>query len=204
MKIGYFAYFIDEDEEYEFIEEDFTAILKQAKVDKIFSDELKSYDTEMRCLSVVMDMVREGDVIYTPEIKTLVNNLEGFQFVERWRQKKGVDIVIIKEGIDTRTEEGRKMISLFQIIADIIEEDRERGMDQIADMILSGDLPMEDETDEDYEDYDDCEEEDQSAFDAMLESLIKVPDPMRADNVVPIQKKKPSAKKKDGKEPEED
>lgn len=202
MKIGYYAYLCNGDDDDIIIDFNMRDILRD-QVDKIFSDTLFSYDDEMPCLSTVMDMVREGDVIITPEIKMLVNSLYGFQYIEKWRQKNGVDIVFLKEGIDTRTEEGRKMFSLFQIIADIIAEDQERNVNQIAAMLRAREVPPEYEDDEDYEDYD-CEEENQSAFDAMLESLQKVPDPMRADNVVPIQKKKSSAKKKDGKKPEED
>ena len=202
MRIGYFLYIEKNNEETELYMRKMLDILNEFHLDNVYSEPYDRWEEEKPILSELKKMAKKGDIFFTPEIRTMVNTMKDLKTIEEWRQDAGVDIVFLKEGIDTRTEEGRKIISLFQTITEIIEEEQERNIKYLTDMMALGILPKTDLADTLY---DACKEhEDQRAFDAELESLQKAPDPMRADNVIPIQKRKPSAKKKNGKKPDKE
>lgn len=89
------------------------------KVDKIFSEKKTGRTLEGRTeLRELIDYVRAGDTVYVSSIDRLGRNLIDILTASGELDKKGVNIVSIKEGIDTSKEIGR----MYMVIAGILAE----------------------------------------------------------------------------------
>lgn len=89
------------------------------KVEKIFSEKKTGRTLEGRTeLRELIDYVRAGDTVYVSSIDRLGRNLIDILTASGELDKKGVNIVSIKEGIDTSKEIGR----MYMVIAGILAE----------------------------------------------------------------------------------
>lgn len=89
------------------------------KVNKIFCEKKSGKKLEGRTeLQNLIDYVREGDTVYVSSIDRLGRNLVDILTVSNELDKKKVNIVSIKEGIDTGNQLGR----MYMVIAGILAE----------------------------------------------------------------------------------
>lgn len=89
------------------------------KVEKIFSEKKTGGTLEGRTeLRELIDYVRAGDTVYLASIDRLGRNLIDILTASNELDNKGVNIVSIKEGIDTSKEIGK----MYMVIAGILAE----------------------------------------------------------------------------------
>lgn len=89
------------------------------KVEKVFCEKKSGKKLEGRTeLQNLIDYVREGDTVYVSSIDRLGRNLIDILTVSTELENKKVNIVSIKEGIDSSTPLGR----MYMVIAGILAE----------------------------------------------------------------------------------
>lgn len=87
------------------------------RLEKIFEEKLSGKDTARPALKEMLNFVRDGDVLYIESISRLGRSLTDlFSIVGELKNKK-VQLVSLKEHIDTTTPEGRLTFALFAALA---------------------------------------------------------------------------------------
>ena len=86
--------------------------LKELKVDKIFTEKLSGKNTNRPELHRMLDYVREGDTLYIESISRLARSIKDLLSLVQILQEKGVDLVSLKENIDTTTPQGRFILTI--------------------------------------------------------------------------------------------
>jgi len=107
--------------------------LKSYVVDKVFEEKITGKDTNRPQLKAMLEFVREGDTVYIESISRLARNtLDFLHIIELMKQQK-VNLVSLKENIDTSTPQGQFMISVFaalsQLERDTIRQRQREGID---------------------------------------------------------------------------
>lgn len=102
------------------------------KVERVFCEKKSGKTTKGRTeLRELIDYVREGDTVYVASIDRLGRDLMDILSVSKELETKGVNIVSIKEGIDTSQEIGRMYMVFAGMFAEaelsLINERAEEG-----------------------------------------------------------------------------
>ncbi|MDR0170887.1 recombinase family protein [Bacillus paranthracis] len=99
--------------------------MKQYNIDKVYQEKVSAKNTDRPKLQEMLDFAREGDAIYIADFSRLArstkNLLELVELVELL-ESKGVQLVSIKENIDTSTVTGRLMLKMISAINDFERE----------------------------------------------------------------------------------
>ena len=96
--------------------------LKELKVDKIFTEKLSGKNTNRPELHRMLDYVREGDTLYIESISRLARSTKDLLSLVQVLQEKGVDLVSLKENIDTTTPQGRFILTIFGALSELERE----------------------------------------------------------------------------------
>ncbi len=96
--------------------------LKELKVDKIFTEKLSGKNTNRPELHRMLDYVREGDVLYIESISRLARSTKDLLSLVQTLQDKHVDLVSLKENIDTTTPQGRFILTIFGALSELERE----------------------------------------------------------------------------------
>lgn len=96
--------------------------LKELKVDKIFIEKLSGKNTNRPELHRMLDYVREGDVLYIESISRLARSTKDLLSLVQTLQDKHVDLVSLKENIDTTTPQGRFILTIFGALSELERE----------------------------------------------------------------------------------
>ena len=96
--------------------------LKELKVDKIFIEKLSGKNTNRPELHRMLDYVREGDVLYIESISRLARSTKDLLSLVQILQEKHVDLVSLKENIDTTTPQGRFILTIFGALSELERE----------------------------------------------------------------------------------
>lgn len=107
--------------------------LKLYNIIKIFEEKITGKNTNRPQLELMLDFAREGDTIYIESISRLARNtLDFLRLVEQFKDK-GVNLISLKENIDTSTPQGQFMLSVFaalsQLERDTIRQRQREGID---------------------------------------------------------------------------
>ena len=106
---------------------------KGIKLDKTFTEKVSGKDTNRPQLKEMLAYVRESDTVYIESISRLARNVKDFLNIFEELQNKGVDLVSLKEQIDTTSAYGKFMINVFASLAqlerDVIKERQREGID---------------------------------------------------------------------------
>ena len=102
--------------------------------DKIFTDKASGKSTEGRpALKEMLAYIREGDTVTVESISRLARNTVDLLNIVDTINGKGAQLVIMKEGIDTKTDVGRFMLTVFGAMAqmerDYIKTRQRQGID---------------------------------------------------------------------------
>jgi len=97
-------------------------LMEQLGVEKIFSDKVSAKDTKREQLQEMLAFVREGDTVVVAEISRLARNTEDLLNITSTLKEKGVVFKSIKEGIDTSTEMGKFLLTIFGAVAELERE----------------------------------------------------------------------------------
>ena len=96
--------------------------LSELKVDKIFKEKISGKNTERAQLLKMLDYVREGDSIYIESISRIARSTRDLLSIVQVLQEKKVDIISLKENIDTTTPQGRFVLTLFGALSELERE----------------------------------------------------------------------------------
>lgn len=107
------------------------------KADKTFTDKMTGTKKDRPELNKLKLETKAGDVIYCESISRLGRNLKDTIEICEYFIKKGVQIRILKEGIDTETSTYKLLLGIFGAIAemerDTIQERVSQRIDQLKE-----------------------------------------------------------------------
>lgn len=102
--------------------------------ENIFIDKATGKDTKREKLNEMLLFVRRGDVLYTESISRFARNTVDLLKLVEQLNNKGVEFVSLKEKIDTRTPQGKFMLTVFGAMATLEREQLlERQAEGIAE-----------------------------------------------------------------------
>lgn len=113
MKVGYVRVStIDQNEERQIVS------LEEAGCEKIFVDKCSGKDTNRPKFQEMMNFCREGDMLLVSEFSRLARSTKDLLSILDELQKKNVQVVSLKEKLDTNTPQGKFMLTIFAGIAE--------------------------------------------------------------------------------------
>ncbi len=92
---------------------------KAAECEKVFLDKASGKDAQRKELKAMLEYVRQGDILVVSEISRLARNTADLLHIVESLEKKGVEFVSLKEAIDTRTPQGKFMLTVFGACAEL-------------------------------------------------------------------------------------
>ena len=100
---------------------------------RIFIDKCSGKNTDRPELRKMLDYVRDGDVVVVSEYARLARSSADMLRIVHDLQEKGVEIISLKEQLDTTTPQGRFMLTVFAGLAELERETiHERQKEGIA------------------------------------------------------------------------
>jgi len=90
--------------------------------EKVFSDKESGVKSERPGWRQLMDYVREGDILVIAELSRMTRSLKHLLQVVEALEDKGVDIISLRENIDTSTATGRCFISIMGAVSQMERE----------------------------------------------------------------------------------
>lgn len=91
-------------------------------IDKIFIEKVSGATANRPALKEMLKYIREGDILYVESISRLARSTRDLlSIVEQLKEKK-VELVSLKENIDTATPQGRFMLTIFGALSELERE----------------------------------------------------------------------------------
>lgn len=110
-------------------------MLNKYGVDKVFIEKASGKDTNRTQLKSLLNYCRENDIVIVESISRISRNTKDLLNIIDTLTKKQVEFVSIKENIDTRTPQGKFMLTVFGALAELEREsilERQREGIEIA------------------------------------------------------------------------
>lgn len=95
-----------------------TEMFAAKRVDKYFLDKLSGKDLNRPQLRAMLEYVREGDTVIVAEYSRLARSTSDLLDIVRQLTEKNVELVSVKEQFDTKTPEGKLMLTMFAALAE--------------------------------------------------------------------------------------
>lgn len=108
-------------------------ILERGYVEKVSA---KDVDGRPK-LKEMLDFVREGDTVYIESISRLARNIMDLLNIVKQLQEKKVELISLKETIDTSTPQGKFMLSVFAALAELERETIKQRQREGIDLALA-------------------------------------------------------------------
>lgn len=104
--------------------------LKNYNIDKYFTEKVSAKDMKRPKLNELLDFVREGDTVYILDFSRLARSTSDLLKIIDLLKEKKVELVSIKENVDTTTPAGTLMITMIGAInqferANLLERQKE-------------------------------------------------------------------------------
>ena len=90
--------------------------LRRYGISKWFTEKVSAKDTNRPQLNMLLDYAREGDTIYIHDFSRLARSTVDLLHMVESLQSKGIELVSIKENIDTATATGKLMLTVIGAI----------------------------------------------------------------------------------------
>jgi len=108
--------------------------LKDVGCVKIFSEKRSGKnETDRQQFNIMMDFVREGDVLFITKLDRLARSVIDLQNIAKFLEDKNVDLKVIQQNIDTTSPAGRLLFTMLGAIAeferDLINERVKEGIE---------------------------------------------------------------------------
>lgn len=106
------------------------AALEPYKIEKYFSEKVSGKNMNREQLKIMLDFVREGDIVYVMDFSRLSRSVGDLLSLLQKFQDKKVHLISLKENFDTTTPTGRLMTVMLSAIneferANILERQAE-------------------------------------------------------------------------------
>lgn len=108
MKVGYCRVSTQEQNIQRQIE-----LFNEYGIEKVFIDKASGANADRKQLKELLNFVREKDIVYCADISRLARSVKDLLSICEELKNKNVDIVFIKEGINTTDAIGKAMLSIF-------------------------------------------------------------------------------------------
>ena len=92
------------------------------KIKKVFIDKMSGKDTNRPQLQLMLEYVREGDVVVVSDFSRLARSTKDMLQIVNELTDKGVGLISLKENVDTDTPQGRFMLTVFAALAELERE----------------------------------------------------------------------------------
>lgn len=96
--------------------------LEDIGMDKIFIEKASGKNTNRPELKKMLEYVREGDVLYIESISRLARSTRDLLSIVQQLQEKKVELISLKEHIDTTTPQGRFILTIFAALSELERE----------------------------------------------------------------------------------
>ena len=90
--------------------------LKNCGIEKWFSEKVSGKDMNRPMLRAMLDFAREGDTIYVEDFSRLARSTKDLLTIVEMLQQSGIELVSIKECLDTSTPTGKLMLTMIAAI----------------------------------------------------------------------------------------
>lgn len=107
--------------------------LEEQNVEKIFLDKLSGKNTNRPKLQEMLNFIREGDVLIIESISRLARNTKDFLEIVNDLTVRGIEVVSLKENIDTSTPQGKFICTIFGALYELERESiKQRQLEGIS------------------------------------------------------------------------
>ena len=93
--------------------------MEQLGVEKVFIDKMSGKNTDRPQLNAMLDFVREGDAVVVESISRFARSTRDLLNLVNSLKDKQVDFISQKESIDTKTPQGKFMLTVFAAMAEL-------------------------------------------------------------------------------------
>ena len=108
------------------------------KLDRTYTEKVSGKDVKGRPeLKAMLDYVRDGDTVYIESISRLARNIMDLLKIVQQLQEKKVELVSLKETIDTSTPQGKFLLSIFGAMAELERETIRQRQREGIDLALA-------------------------------------------------------------------
>ncbi len=97
-------------------------LLQGYKLDKVFMEKASGKNTDRPELRKMLDYLREDDILYVESISRLSRSIRDLLSIVDTLNEKKVQLVVVKENIDTTTPQGRFVLSIFAALSELERE----------------------------------------------------------------------------------
>ena len=101
--------------------------LKKHEIEKWFTEKISGKNMEREQLKLMLGFVREGDTVYVTDFSRLARSTRDLLDIVEGLKKKNVQLISLKENLDTDTPTGKLMLTM---IAAINEFERENILER--------------------------------------------------------------------------
>lgn len=96
--------------------------LEEHGVKKMFVDKLSGKDTNRPQLNEMLNFIREGDTLVIESISRLARNTKDFLTIVTDLTERGIEVISLKESIDTSTPQGKFICTIFGALYELERE----------------------------------------------------------------------------------
>jgi len=96
--------------------------LSSLDIDRFFTEKISGRTINRPALKEMLNYVREGDILYIESISRLARSTRDLLSLVEQLQRKKVELVSLKEHIDTKTAQGRFVLTLFGALSELERE----------------------------------------------------------------------------------
>lgn len=99
-----------------------TRAFKELGIERVFIDKASGKNAEREQLKLMLQFIREGDVVTVESISRIARNTKDLLTIIDTINSRGADFVSLKESIDTSTPQGKFVMTVFGAMAELERE----------------------------------------------------------------------------------
>lgn len=92
-------------------------LMKEKGIEKYFEDKCSGKNTNRKALNELMEFIREEDVVYVESFSRIARSTKDLLDLVEYFNNKKVNLISLKENLDTTTATGKLMLTMIGAIA---------------------------------------------------------------------------------------